>query len=457
MTQSTTTIVEFLKGVPPFEQLNTITIERIADKLEPLRYRMGQAILVRETLPARVSILYQGQVRLLGYAPGASTPDTVQLLKPGSILGWTSLVRGVACETAIASGETLCLTMKASEFLALLEENTNELIENKFTITPHQAHSSFSVYFRARPSLIEIFDLLGAELERRGKIPDNLLELAIATAPQATILNLPLGKTPLQELDPNLLWLVSSKGSNYAVGERLNPAEPQAHIIGKVRLVGFTDPTLPIPSSSHLLTTPSPHLSLWDNAPYAPEQPEQNLQTAQTQKVKYPYIHGRGPVDGTLACFQMLSQHLGMPWKRDVLHRALANNYQRTGKISIESCGGIAELLGLKSQLVNIPAVAISKLPTPVLLPWLEGFAVLYAASEKELVLAIPEQGIIRKKPADFIETWGEEGQVLLLQATPETPKKRFDLSWFLPAIKKHRTVLIEVFIASLFVQLLGL
>jgi len=146
-----------------------------------------------------------------------------------------------------------------------------------------------------------------------------------------------------------------------------------------------------------------------------------------------------------------------MPWKRDVLKRALVNNYQRTGKISIELCGGVAELMGLKSQLVNIPAVAISKLPTPILLPWLDSFAIIYFATEQELVFAIPEQGITRKKPADFVEAWGDEGQVLLLQPTKETPKKRFGLSWFLPAIKKHKTVLIEVFIASLFVQLLGL
>ncbi|MBW4555069.1 MAG: peptidase domain-containing ABC transporter, partial [Trichormus sp. ATA11-4-KO1] len=141
----------------------------------------------------------------------------------------------------------------------------------------------------------------------------------------------------------------------------------------------------------------------------------------------------------------------------DFSNTLLVNNYQRSGKISIELCGGVAELLGLKSQLVNIPAVAISKLPAPVLLPWLEGFAILYLASEKELVLAIPEQGIVHKKPVDFVETWGESGQVLLLQATKETPQRRFDLSWFIPAIKKHRTALTEVFIASLFVQLLGL
>ncbi|MCC5625283.1 cyclic nucleotide-binding domain-containing protein [Nostoc sp. CHAB 5715] len=169
---------------------------------------MGQAILVRETLPARIAILYLGQARLLGYAPGASAPDTLELLKPGSIIGWTSLLRSVPSETAIASVETLCLTLKASDFLSLLE--LEPIIANAF---------------RNYCSLVEVFDLLGAELERRGKIPDNLKELATAATKQATILNLPPGTTPLQQLDPNLLWLVSSKGSNYAVGSCLSLQE----------------------------------------------------------------------------------------------------------------------------------------------------------------------------------------------------------------------------------------
>lgn len=436
MIESTTTIQEFLASIHPFDQLSITTVERIAAKLEPLRYRMGQAILVRETLPANITIIYQGQARLLGYAPGASAPDTLQILKPGSIIGWTSLVRGVPCETAIASVETLCLTLKASDFLSLLE------------LEPTIANA-----FRNYCSLIEVFDLLGAELERRGKIPDNLKELATAATKLATILNLPNGKTPLQQLDPNLLWLVSSKGSNYVVGDRLNLTQAQAYITGEVRLIGFTDPTLSFPHS------PPPSLplsSIWDKAPFAPERPEQAEEFERSQ-IKYPHISGRGPVDATLACFQMLAQHNRMPFRRDVLRRALVNNFQRTGSISIQLCGALAELMGLTSQLVNVPAVAISKLPTPVLIPWQDSYAILYKATEKELVLAIPEQGIVRKKPADFAETWGEEGQVLLLQPTKETPQKRFGLSWFLPAIKKHRTVLIEVFIASLFVQLLGL
>ncbi|BBD70724.1 toxin secretion ABC transporter ATP-binding protein [Nostoc commune NIES-4072] len=58
MIESTTTIQEFLASIYPFDQLSITSVELLAEKLEPLRYRMGQAILVRETLPARVAILY---------------------------------------------------------------------------------------------------------------------------------------------------------------------------------------------------------------------------------------------------------------------------------------------------------------------------------------------------------------------------------------------------------------
>ncbi|MBH8573708.1 peptidase domain-containing ABC transporter [Nostocaceae cyanobacterium CENA369] len=443
MTESTATIREFIASICPFDRLDTTTIDRIAAKLEPRRYRMGQAIIVQETLPTKVTILYQGQARLLAHAPGASTPETLQLLKPGEILGWTSLVRGVPCETAIASCETFCLAMKAADFIALIKEESEKNFPD----------SSFAAYFRNSCSLIEVFDLLGAELERRGKSPNNLKELAVAAARQTIILNLPSGKTSLQQLDPNLLWLVSSSGSNYIAGDRLNLAKAEGYIHGKVRLVGFADPSFSL--SDCYTSSLSPSLE-WDRVPFAPEYPEELEETDKTQ-IKYPYISGRGAVEGTLACFQMLAQHLEIPFRRDVLRRALVNNQKRTGSISIQLCGALAELMGLTSQLVSVPTVTISKLPTPALIPWQDSFALLYKATVKELIIAIPEQGIVRKKPVDFLETWGEKVQVLLLEPTKETPKKRFGLSWFLPAIKKHRTVLIEVFIASLFVQLLGL
>jgi ATP-binding cassette subfamily B protein len=45
----------------------------------------------------------------------------------------------------------------------------------------------------------------------------------------------------------------------------------------------------------------------------------------------------------------------------------------------------------------------------------------------------------------------------LYLERTPSSPKNRFGFSWFFPAIKKHKVTLLQVVVASFFVQLLAL
>jgi ATP-binding cassette subfamily B protein len=91
------------------------------------------------------------------------------------------------------------------------------------------------------------------------------------------------------------------------------------------------------------------------------------------------------------------------------------------------------------------------------MLPWQDTFAILYKASDRELVLGIPEQGIVTKKTSQFADLWGDSGQILLIKPTKDTPKEKFGLSWFLPSLKKYQGTLITVLVASFFVQLLGL
>ncbi len=442
MNYTTTDIQNFLSGTPLFEQLSPVAIERLSHKMQPLRYHMGQPILVRETMPSHIAIIQSGQARLLGYAPQSSVPQTLQLLQPGDMVGWVSLVRGVPCETIIASTEIICLTLSAADFLTLLE------------LEPLIAHSFYS-----KTSLIEVFDLLGAELERRATGATNLLELARETYPEAVVLNLPPGKTPLHQLDPNLVWLVSGGSlTNFVVGSRINATNYDNYIkvngSGYARLIGLPE----ISQLSYDLnsTAASPAVTSWEEIPYALSSSPTNQTNDEANQVKYPYVRGRGPLDATLACFQMLSQLWGIPWRRDILKRALANQLNK-GSISLQFCGVCAELMQLNCQLVNVPAVAVSRLPVPAIIPWQDSFAILYKTGEKELILAIPESGIRRIKPVDFIENWGNSGQVLLLQPSKDNPKQRFGLEWFLPSLYRYRQVLMEVFLASFFVQIFGL
>ncbi len=445
MTYTAIGVQEFLSTTEPFNSLPSSARERLCQKVQPLRYRMGQAIVVRETMPPEIAILYSGQARLLGYPQGASAPTTLALLQPGSILGWISTVRGITCETAISSSETICLTLPIPDFWELLKQHPQ--LKDTFS---NQCH------------LVEVFDLLGLEMQRQARGGKNLKELAINAHREATVLNLPPGKTLLDSLDPNLVWLVSSGVTNFNVGDRLLATNERDYIkvsgSSNARLIGLrlhnvTDIVLSTATVVPETTT------LPAEIPYAPERLIPNAFTTQFKATKYPFVSGREPVNATLAVFQMLAQHLGMPFRRDVLRRALANSFERTGGISLQLCGAVAELMSLKSQLLEVPAVAvaISRIPTPAMLPWQDTFALLYSASESEIVLAIPESGIRRMKPSAFIEAWGESGQVLLLQPTSDTPTRRFGISWFIPSIIRHRKVLIEVFIASFFVQLLGL
>jgi HlyB family type I secretion system ABC transporter len=445
---TSSTYQEFIATTPPFSRLDADAIAKLCSKLEPLRYRMGQAIVVNETLPVKIAILFQGKARLLAYPPGVKVPQTLKVLEPGAIIGTVGIIRNVPCETAIASCESICLTLAVKDF------------EDLFSTQPEIA-----AYFHNQSSLLEVYDILSHEIQRRGLAGDRIQELATAALPKVTILNLPQGKTPINKLDINLLWFVSSHGCNYPVGSKINFDSEQEYIQTttdhKIRLIGFSDPSLSFKTATSQLSAELESeivLNPWEQVPFAPEKPEVKEEVKKQQSSSaYPHIYGKGPVDGTLACFQMLSRYWNIPWKRDILKRALVDSSQRTGKVSMELCGGIAELIGLKAQLVQVPAGAISKLPTPVLLPWQDSFVILYEATETELIIAIPEKGIIREKPAKFIENLEEEVPVLLLETMLETPKQRFGLNWFLPAIKKHKRVLIEVFIASFFIQILGL
>lgn len=432
-------IAQFLSNTQPFAALPTETREQLAAKCQLMRYRMGQAIVRREAMPVYIAILYQGQARVVCYPTDA--PETLQLVKPGFVFGWVSAIRQVPCETALASTEVICLTLPVKTFLEFLEREP--LLADAF------CH---------RSSAIEVYNLLAGDRDRQAfNNSSDLKELSLQACEQATVLNLSPGKTSLRSLDPNKLWLLSGgAATNFAVGSRLLPTDSQEYIQvsapGNARLVGLCLPQESVTTEEMGKNGFPPHILA--AIPYAPEYPEAKENGITT---KYPYIHARGPVNATLACFQMLAQHLGIPFRRDVLRRSLANSFTRTGSISLQLCGAVSELMGLKSQIVNIPASTISRLPTPALLPWQDSFAVLYKASQEQIVLAIPETGIRKLKVATFIDTWGESGQALLLQPTSHTPTHRFGISWFLPALSRYRKVLIEVFIASFFVQLFGL
>ena len=456
MTYIQSTFEEFIASIEGFDQLSKEEINNLLSSqiLQPLRYRIGQKIIGKEQLPERIAILYQGNVRLLGYNPQNQLPITLKLLQPGATIGEISWLRELPCETAIASTEVICLTWKAADYLQFINRNP-----------------AFAKARQNQSHLIEIFDILSSQVAQKALVNHNLKDITQQAQLEAKIHYLSPGKTALQELGSDRIWFVSGRSSlpNFPHGSRLETDVIEVKGNIPLRLLGINPQDLSlldgISIESETLETISDS-SVDSEIPYAQE-PEFVPPTTSNQPLKnqnYPFFRGQGELDSSLACFQMLSKHLEMPFRKEVVRRILNDQIKRQGSISFQVCAYLSELIGLKSQLVDVPAVSINRIPTPALIRYRDSFAVLYAVDGKTVVLGLPSQGIINCQISQLVEELETDDanlqpqvRVLLLSATKETPKERFGLSWFVPYLSRYRRVLIEVFIASFFVQLAAL
>jgi ATP-binding cassette, subfamily B, bacterial HlyB/CyaB len=481
MEYTTTAIADFLASLPLFSELPSGELSKLTDKIQLLRYRMGQVIVVRDKMPLQVCIIYEGKARLLGYDPRSQMPSTLELLTPGSFLGAINQIRGLACETAIASTEVIALSINNQDFLDLIDK-----------------YPQFKRQLKETPSLLEVFDLVGYQLEQQAKGEGNLKNLAQKILPTGEIYYLNPGNIQLKDhpnlLDDEKIWLVSGGSiTDTPIGSYLYIEEGRKNLfVNKtVRLVGFPVSawaelesmatevvSLEQPISTLAPTTSEPTEMVLEPDPFLEEveEEEEEIPYAQVELLgkdyqplseeeeeeqrrqqKYPYYRGKNSVDGGVACFQMLSKYFGMPFRKEVIQRVINEQIQRTGSLAMPLCGAIVELMGLQGQLVKVPVSAFTRLSPPALIRWQNQLAVLYEVSEKTIVVGVPSKGVLKFKPQEFLDSWEEDGQVLLLKKTKDTPEERFGLSWFIPSLFQYKKVLIEVFIASFFVQLFAL
>lgn len=459
-TLSQSQIPDFLAQTDPFAQLSQSKLNSLSSKCELLRYRPGQAIFEREKMPAQVVIIYEGRARHLAHDQRKQSLVSLRLVGSGEILGWVSLIRGLPSDTLIASTEVIAITLPAKEFLNYLN-----------------SEPSLGRYFKEQPAPTEVFELLSLELQRRADSLTNLKDITLKLAPEATVVNVRSGNVDLAKLDPEYLWLVSqgnlgdSKAGQLLLINRENltklPSDGGARLIGVPfgRISEATAPPVEDVSDTPVTdqaggATIAP-VDKPVEIPYAPDRPpEPEFDVGGAPRVKYPYVRGKGKIDAPLACFEMLAKQSGIRIRKDLLRRVLKDQLATTGRLTLQACGGVAASMGLNPQLVGVPINLIGRLKGPALIRWKDSFALLFEISDREIVMAIPEKGIVRKKPEKLIAEYDDESgqiQVLLMQKLDTENKDKFNFWWFVPELAKYKGILFQVFLASFFVQLMGL
>ena len=175
----------------------------------------------------------------------------------------------------------------------------------------------------------------------------------------------------------------------------------------------------------------------------------------------FPNFNGTGNSQSVLACLRMLSRFFDLPFKKDILKRIIddQNSFSDQDKINLSKLAALINFLGLrttplkpdsKSLIKRIPLPSVFILENKPLILWEYKNNQFYIGdpSQKPYWIEINQlEKIINKNDLKF----------LFLEKTPSSPKNRFGFSWFIPSIKKHKVTLIQVVLASFFVQLLAL
>src|SRR5579859_193486 len=119
-----------------------------------------------------------------------------------------------------------------------------------------------------------------------------------------------------------------------------------------------------------------------------------------------------------------------------------------------------ARSIGLKSRIMRVKAERLSTTPFPALALDQDGRHFILAGCDgtKALILEPGEGSAPRTCPAaEVMERCGGNLLLFASRASLAGELARFDFSWFIPAVIKYRTLLLEVLAVSAVLQLFGL
>ena len=437
-----------LRNLPAFQGLSDAGVAQLESNARVLRYELGQTISERSTLPAQVLVLLNGQGRLLAVEGGSMV--TVGRLQPGSIIGLASLLRGHPCEDVTAICELNALAIPDECIADLYRDEAGfrdwcqqqlwpaELIALMQAIQAQSPHADGSLQWLQQT--LQQSKLIAADEASIAKAHESGLQLFGLNPSQPNKLAHPLDASIVADIeiaekrfDPRLIALPLPLVESIRGGRASNTN-------------GTSNPTV----------SATPNEQAPEQAPERPSRSRFSQGNAEKDKA-FRVIRGEGPLQETLACFQMLAKELNLPFRSDSIEKVLRDVLRRNQQPNMQICGQLAASLGLHVVAARVPHTECSRLKTPSLMEWDGGFALVTQSNSTGLELASPKLGAISVTPDVVGSVYPDGFDVLLVDRSHTTPEQRFGFSWFLPALKRYRRVLIQVLVASFVVQLFTL
>jgi subfamily B ATP-binding cassette protein HlyB/CyaB len=434
---------------PAFAGLSEAGQRRVAEGLQLVEFGIGQNLCSANLIPHRVLLLEAGKARLLGRQHGQLC--TLAAFGPGAVVGLASLLRAQGCEEVSAS-----TPVRASA------------IPDALVLELYASEPSFRTWCDSTLFPAELAALLALLLKRTERAPFGVLDVLGKAASVAALV--PASLEAIRHLDPERELFVASANSPAAIGDQLDSESllPEANGPLPLRLI-----SLPTSLMAELRQGRQPQAASEETQQPQADEPGPaagagsslaQLQPSSLQlgranlRDSLTLIRGQGPLDETLACFQMLAKAMALPFRRDAIEKTIRDALRRGQQPSIPMLGQLAAGMGLHVVGARVEAQNCTRLNVPCLMPWAEGFGLVVSSNAAGLVLAHPRLGWLELSPEQVAEGAPEGGlELILVDRTTATPEQKFDFTWFWPALKRYRATLLQVLLASFVVQLFTL
>ena len=393
-------------------------LEELCSSGKLVKATLGRVLVQPHQIPPAVFVVLEGRVRRLGTFSKTSAPDLITTLGPGGVAGLGSVLAATPVEAATVAEDCTCLMVPAEPFSSLIAR-----------------FPDFRRELLAKVDFTDLYNLLAAEFARNAWDSSKAVEVVKSAGSSAVFSD----AAPDDEQQDQFLWLVARGPGR---GLRWEPSQ------GAVPRIG-----IPV---TLLEGRAFDGASAEATEPEAPALPP--AETLLDPLADFPvFTTTQGSIEQVICCFEMLAKLAGKNMPKEPVRRVLINELPKGREATLNNCGTVASMAGFVSQMVKVPAPLLGRIEAPGLLFYDGAISVLYQTGQHGAVVASPVSGLHRTSVEELVAKYTGEVEVLLLRPLPDDAKEKFSWRWFLPAIRKHKRVLAEVFIASFFIQLLAL
>ena len=428
-----------------FKEISEHALKQLNENHKLLAYRIGQPLSLKNVLSKNILLILEGTARLIG--KDNDSIKTIAKLGNGSWIGLGSLLRLKGCEEVNASEEVKAISFPEEIIIDLYKNEKTFRHYCDRSLLPCEVLSItenlISQSSRTDINLITAFNLLNKTaklnpLNHEFRLKSNNGEiniLASANINNRSIFDIIEDNTTLKSEHPFQTRIVGVPKNLYKEFNKLpianipniNPKEKELNSSVKI-----------------------------EKAPEIFEPSDSGIDRIEKKKI-VDLIKGKGSIRETLACLQMISNYMDLPFRKDSIEKILREELRRGKKPSMELCGSLMSMLGVQVSRGKISAKLARRVPTPCLIPWNEGFAFVQESSKNGFLIASPSEGWRNVEIEELEEKFKEGLDIMIVERNNSTPNRKFSLQWFLPSLKKHKSSLLQVLIASFVVQLFGL